>query len=452
MSKVMVLGIDGAPFTLLETYLQKGVLPNLARILKAGHGLSQMDAPVPDVSSTSWASFFTGTNPAEHGIFGFMELKPGTYSMRFPSYEDVRTPAVWEIAGGTSGMRDSGLKAAFAGAFASPAGSVVLNIPQTYPARPMNGVLTAGFVCPDLKKGTYPAAAYDYLSSMGYMSDVDSNKAVEDSAAFFKEVALSLEKRAKAYEHFLEKGGWELFIGVVTETDRVHHFFYDAAFDASHAFNGEFLAVYDRLDRLVGSLYDRFMDLTGGQGKFMTMSDHGFTAIKTEVYLNAWLRENGWLTLDSGKEYYEQVALGSRAFCMDPSRIYLNVRGKYPRGSVDPSQRASVASELKDALKAISGPDGSKVMKEVYLKEDIYRGRLMDEAPDLVCVANDGYDLKGNLKKSEVFGRSAFRGMHTRHDAHCIMPLGMMTSGRLHIEKLAPLILESLAGADTATR
>ena len=43
-------------------------------------------------------------------------------------------------------------------------------------------------------------------------------------------------------------------------------------------------------------------------------------------------------------------------------------------------------------------------------------------APDLVCLPKDGYDLKGSLEKKEIFGQNIFTGMHTWHDAFCILP------------------------------
>ena len=73
-----VIGLDGVPYSLLTDYLQEGLLPNVQKILSAGFRLHQMDASIPDVSSTSWTSFMTGVNPGEHGIYGFMDLRPGS--------------------------------------------------------------------------------------------------------------------------------------------------------------------------------------------------------------------------------------------------------------------------------------------------------------------------------------------------------------------------------------
>lgn len=442
--KVLLIGLDGIPCTLLNDYMERGLLPGFKKILGDGFNLHQMDASVPDVSSTSWTSFMTGVNPAEHGIYGFTDLKPGSLSIFVPNSRNVNAPAIWDIIGRTANGRTSTLYENYREAFQRPLRSIVLNIPQTFPALNLNGILTAGFVCPDLRKGTYPEKAYDYLNSIGYLSDVDSAKAAVRKDEFFNEVFLALEKRMQAYEHFLKNEEWDFFAGVITETDRLHHFFFDAAYDPKHADHEVFLRFYRELDRAVSGLYELFMDMTGGKGLFLTMSDHGFTVLKEEVYINAWLKKEGFLRLNGQKEYFEQVDAGTKAFAMDPARIYINLEGKYPGGCVKPAERESVVRDLKERLKTLTGGGNRPVIREILENHELYSGPLSDRGPDLVCLANDGFDLKSNLKKDEIFGKGHFTGMHTSYDAHCILPKGVEITKRLHIEHLAGIILEHL--------
>lgn len=448
--KALVVGLDGVPFTLLEDFMGDGRLANFSRITGGGHRLHQMDASVPDVSSTSWTSFMTGVNPGEHGIFGFMDLEPGAYRMVFPKSTDIKSPTIWEIIAGQAD-KGSTLSERFSPRVPSPMRTIALNIPQTYPARPLNGILTAGFVCPDFKSGTYPESAYEYLSSMGYIPDVDAVKAMEDPSAFFNDVFLALEKRAEAYEHLMRDGGgedWDLFIGVITETDRVHHFFFDSLVDPAGEHHPTLMTFYQRCDEIVGRLHDVFMELTGGEGLFMTMSDHGFTVAEREVYLNVWLAEKGYLKLGTAGEYYERIEPGTAAFNMDPARIYINLEGKYPRGSVAPSDRERVAREIASGLKELADPDGRPVIREVHLGSGIYTGASSELGPDIVCLAHDGFDLKGAIERDGVFGQGPFKGMHTSYDAHAMLPSDAAVDGRLHIEDIAGIILEHLTGAE----
>ena len=81
--RVVIIGLDGVPHTLISGLMEKGLMPELTKITARGV-LKPMNAVLPEVSCVSWSSFMTGANPAEHGIFGFMNMKPGTYDICFP--------------------------------------------------------------------------------------------------------------------------------------------------------------------------------------------------------------------------------------------------------------------------------------------------------------------------------------------------------------------------------
>jgi predicted AlkP superfamily phosphohydrolase/phosphomutase len=102
---------------------------------------------------------------------------------------------------------------------------------------------------------------------------------------------------------------------------------------------------------------------------------------------------------------------------MDPSRIYINLKGKYPLGTVDPSDYERVRRELREGLEELTFNGDNKVVKRVYLKEELYRGFHADRGPDLVVLSHHGYDLKGKVNSNVVFGRTNLVGMHTQNDA-----------------------------------
>jgi predicted AlkP superfamily phosphohydrolase/phosphomutase len=261
--KAVVLGIDGVPCSLLNRFIDEGMMPNLASLAAIGT-LSPMSASIPEVSSTSWSTFMTGVNPGRHGIYGFMELQDGSYKWRFPNSQDIQSDTLWDIVGKHNKK------------------SIVLNVPSTYPARPIQGTMTAGFVALDLKKATYPEPAYEYLKNIGYRMDVDTKKALESPEALAIEIDETFEIRKKAIMHFLLEEEWDLFIGVVTETDRLHHYLWAALEDKRHGQHKFFLDFYRKLDRFIGEVYESI----GDDIPFIIVSDHGFTSIKKEIYLN----------------------------------------------------------------------------------------------------------------------------------------------------------------------
>ncbi len=440
MKKALIIGIDGVPYSLLNAYIQKNVMPNLKEILSQGYRLHQMNASIPDVSSVSWTSFNTGVNPGEHGIYGFTDLKPDSYSLYFPNSGDVKAPSFWDILGkGT--QKTSTLFQRYHPRIPYPFRSIILNVPHTYPAFSMNGILISGFVAIDLKKAVFPGSVYPYLRSINYLIDVDAEKAREDKGKFMESLFECFEIRKKAISHFLADESWDLFFACVTESDRLHHFFFDASEDKGNPYYESFLRFYVELDRFVKYLYDQFIQRCGGKGLFMVLSDHGFARLKKEVYLNRFLEEKGFLVLKKDASFYERIETATKAFDMDPGRIYLHDRDRYPRGAVRKEERLNLLMELQEALRNLKGEDGEKIIERIYEKKEIYRGPYSEFAPDLVCLPNDGYDLKGSLEKKEIFGQNIFTGMHTWHDAFCLLPESIAFSQKPSIQNLTEFIL-----------
>jgi predicted AlkP superfamily phosphohydrolase/phosphomutase len=400
--KAVVVGLDGVPFTLLKDLQSAGRLPNMGPIFSDGY-FGQTSVCIPEISSVSWSSFMTGAQSGEHGIFGFMDFEPGSYKMYFPNFSQLKAPTLWDELSG------QGKKA------------VVINMPATYPARQINGALISGFVAIDINKAVHPPNLVPTLNDMGYRIDVDTMKARQDHDFLFQELDATLEGRKKATDFLWGEIDWDVFIVVVTGTDRLMHFLWEAYEDADHPYHQAFLDYYGQVDGFVGHVYDRFLGLEGsakGKNHFYMLSDHGFTAVKTEVYLNRWLEENGYLQYKKAQpDTIMDIGAGSKAFVMDPSRVYVNLKDKYPLGIVDPADYDRVRREIKEGLLTLTHQDGNKVVKQVFLKEELYHGPCIDQAPDLVVLSHHGYDLKGKVKTDVVFGRSNLVGMHTQDDA-----------------------------------
>ncbi len=413
--RVVVLGLDGVPYSLLMEYMSRGIMPQLSKLCSSRGRLMPMRSTLPEISSVAWSSFITGKNPGQHGIFGFMEIDRQGYNYTFPNFQSLKERPVWER---------EGVK------------TVALNIPQTYPAAPMNGVMVSGFVAIDLRKATYPERVYDYLNGMGYRMDVNARLAPENPEAFFNDLFETFVKRKEAIEYLFENEEWQLFIGTVTETDRLHHYFFDSSREGNyyHVFE----RFYSELDRFIGSMAKKAIN----EGAvFMTCSDHGFTTIDSEVYLNRWLMEKGYLSLN-GTDGLKGITPESRAFCLDPSRIYVHTEGRYGRGSVKRVDYERVRAGLKEELNSLEF-DGHKVIKEIYFKEEIFKGEFTESGPDIYLLPNYGFDLKGAVNRDKVFGTSHFKGMHTYDDAHLFSTVPV-NRDEIKIEDMAAIICSSL--------
>jgi len=396
-NRACVIGLDGVPYSLVLELTERGVMPSLAGLLKSGH-LHKMKASLPEISAVSWTDFMTGTDSGRHGIFGFTDLKPGSYALRFPNFNDVRSETLWDVLG------KRGKK------------SIIINQPSTYPAKPLNGILVSGFVALDLAKAVYPPAQKAALERMRYQVDIDTMKSREDHEFFWADLGRTMDGLEKALDHYWQEE-WDYFEFVVTGTDRLHHFLWNAYGDAKHRYGDRFLDYYRRVDAIIGRLSASYLSLTGGAGGLFLLSDHGFCQIEQEVYLNAWLQAEGYLRFEEeAAKGLESIAAGSLAFALDPNRIYLNLEGRFPKGAVESGRRETLKAEIAQKLASLQY-QGRPVIRQVFEASSVYSGPHVSAGPDLLVLSEPGFDLKGSVKKKNVFGRTDLEGMHTWDDA-----------------------------------
>ncbi len=135
----------------------------------------------------------------------------------------------------------------------------------------------------------------------------------------------------------------------------------------------------------------------------------------------------------------------TRAFALDPSRIYVHSAGRYPKGRIDEAASDKVRDELKEFFSGLER-NGKKVIRQIFLKEEIYDGPHISKAPDMVLLSERGFDLKGNIRSAVAYAKTHFSGMHTRDDAFLISGKGAL-SKRPHIEDVSEMILEAVRGA-----
>ena len=214
----------------------------------------------------------------------------------------------------------------------------------------------------------------------------------------------------------------------------------DAIEDESHKYHSAFKDFYRRIDAFLGQIAERLGDET-----LLIMSDHGFTPIKQQVYLNRWLEDHGYLKLKENARSIEEIADGSRAFALDPGRVYINLKGKYPNGTVESADRETLIQEIKQGLSEISD-NSIPVMKRIYERDELFSGPLINQAPDLCAQSIYGYDLKGAVNKASLMDREIFTGMHTQDDSTLFInsPANVLRSRKPHITDVAPTLLDAL--------
>jgi predicted AlkP superfamily phosphohydrolase/phosphomutase len=322
--------------------------------------------------------------------------------------------------------------------------SVVINQPSTYPARSIPGVLVSGFVAIDLERSVAPVRYLHELKRLGYRIDIDTERCRKDPGALFSDLRTILDARRAALDLFWEREEWNLMEIVVTGTDRLHHFMWDACEDEAHPHRDDFLDYYRRVDDLIHHIYE-MCGRSGVSDRFFILSDHGFCGVRKEVNVNAVLRKAGFLGLPVGATSLEGITESTKAFALDPARIYLNRKGRFPNGSVADEEADSLLEELGTIFNLLEH-DGDRIIRRILRREDVYEGPMAGSGPDLLLVSKQGYDLKGRPGAGEILGERIFQGMHTWDDAFffSLDRTAMGDSQRLNIIDVPGAIMSSL--------
>jgi predicted AlkP superfamily phosphohydrolase/phosphomutase len=394
--RVLVIGLDGTPLSFVQKKIEEGELPAFKKLFDQG-SLVEIKSTHPFVSCVAWSSYMTTKNAAKHGIFGFIDRKPGTYSIYIPNSSNMTSKTIWEI------LSEKGKSV------------LVMNVPVTYPPRKVNGMLVSGFLAPKLAGATYPEDLAVRLKGEGYELDIDPWRAREDLDNLYPDLIKVFEARTKSFMKLWAEKRWDFAQLHVMETDRLYHFMWGHMEEGHPKYAKQFMDVFRAIDGFLGEI-DRTV---GDDVTVIVMSDHGFCSIRKEIFLNKFLEDKGYLAykVSEAKSLEHIDPARTRVFCMDPGRFYINLKGREAEGCVEAGDYEDLREKLKSDLAALTDGDGSPVIRDILTKEEIYSGPNFEHAPDIVVNPVDGYDPKGAFGKQSLTGKGPLVGMHTYDNA-----------------------------------
>jgi predicted AlkP superfamily phosphohydrolase/phosphomutase len=277
------------------------------------------------------------------------------------------------------------------------------------------------------------------------------NEGAIDEDAFLRQAWDIFAEREAMFLNALENTRRGVVACVFDTSDRVQHMFYRRLGTADpHADTIE--AMYRRMDLLVGTA---MADAGSGTALFV-LSDHGFCAFRRGVNLNAWLRDNGYLSLqNAGREsgsFFEGVDWSrTQAYALGLGGFYLNLMGREALGIVDARDAERLKAEITGKLAALRDDDGATPIRNVYATAALYRGPYLDAAPDFIVGYSEGYRCSWEGAVGKVAQRVIEDNRKAWSGDHCVDPVlvpGVLFSNRKidaadpGIEDLAPTALK----------
>lgn len=460
--KMLVIGLDGACWDLINEWVENSELPNIKK-LRDGGCWGPMESCIPPITCPAWHCYATGKNPGKLGVFWWEHLDLENKRVISPNSKSFKSKKLWDY------FNDAGYKTG------------IIGMPTSYPPQKVDGFMVSGGPDCGYNGYTYPKELEAWLKQKfdyrihPQMSVTDRDKrdiAIEEVhnliAANF-EVAKALMKKIQV--DFLHVTSFHI-------NGPLQHYFYDG--EATKR-------AWKLIDEKIGELIPNFEYI-------LIMSDHGTSPMIKNFFINAWLEKEGYLVRkktffdflfkfgfssdrvskfltkfhlsgflrrfeiiqniarqipDQRGDFGDQAGEGTfsrvnwqktRVIGSPQGPLYIN---KEVMKNQDEYER--LRNELINKLERIKDPEtNKKVIQKVYKREEIYHGSYVRQAPDLIALDADEYHNRGGIGKPNILEKSEWQGNNARYGLFLFAGPGIQQGQRMDsvtIFDLAPTIL-----------
>lgn len=443
--KVLVLGVDGADWGMLEPLIEEGVLPHLSG-LRARSAYGDMTCTVPAHTAPGWASLLTACYPGKHGAYQFFSTQHPSYAAQIAT-SDALGPSTLFDWFGAEGWRCG-----------------VVNVPMTHPPRRMSASYQITWPLSNTLRFSDPPSLLGEMANAGAHFKSDLACMFRGDFAYIDEALQNIEARTRSIRYLLSTRPVDLFMVVVTELDRVgHHYwhFADRAHPAYAASEERYSAAIRRtciaIDALLGAMIEAVPEAS-----LLVVSDHGMGPGHDDLSLNLWLEQAGylaarkpegapnaaiapWFRDDTAEVDWEHT----RAFCPVPGSFAVNVnlRGRQCGGTVAAVDFARTCQEITDGLLELRHPrTGLPAISRVLRGEECHMGPFVSTSPDLVVIPRDEATFLGSAISGPLWRPSYQTGIH-RHRGLWMQCAPHTAAGRitapLRIVDVAPTMMRA---------
>lgn len=284
LERLLVLGLDGATWSVLDPMRRRGVLPNLEALLgRAASGT--LRSSIPPMTAAAWATMQTGCSPVRHGIFDHRYFDAASGRMRINHAGRIRVPTTWQLL--------------------SQAGrSVVsLNLPGTYPPpRDVNGIVVSGMDAPHLEaalSGCPEFAARLKAEAPGYTLRYHWKRAPQSLEELQENARLTVESFRGRAEGGLcadrHHPDWSVLMVQFQNLDPFQHRVWPYLnVDGTGVENPPWNRAAESVLRGLDDACGRLLELADRRGAgVMVVSDHGFGPCLGRIHVNRVLMDAG---------------------------------------------------------------------------------------------------------------------------------------------------------------
>ncbi|HOQ05407.1 MAG TPA: alkaline phosphatase family protein [Anaerohalosphaeraceae bacterium] len=437
---LLLIGIDGGTWTVLEPAIQAGCMPFLKSIRDRGVW-GVLKSTIPAITPAAWGAFQTGKNPGASGVYDFY-CWSAKERKEYPVNSQYLGKTIWQR------FSEAGLTCG------------VLNVPMTYPPRPIRGVVVSGLLTPSLDSDfTYPAdfkqellqavPDYDILTFKKLQKEKITQKTIHN---FVNQMAQTVWVRTRAAKFIIRSRNPDVMMVHFQSSDVIQHGLWHFISPDCPEYDPSlqqyvFEKYYRILDSSIAEIVQEFYPSQLDRGGVFLLSDHGFTRHRMRFNMGNWLVQQGYLRICSARilglpvsELAQRIRLGRilgfllppiwhrkvlsrfypRPVCVDwdCSRVYAT--GYCNEGFLfvlenDPLKKEMICKTVVEKLLEVNDPaTGGKVIEKVYRKEEVFQGAYLDQMPDLVVCPCSGYSITGGYQ----YEKTLFEPVRLKTDFH----------------------------------
>jgi predicted AlkP superfamily phosphohydrolase/phosphomutase len=427
---VICIGLDGATWKTLKPWIDSGQLPTFKHLV--GKGASGvLNSTIPCLTAPAVASLYTGKNQGNTGVFGFEKPNGALVSAN-----DIRDETIWEI------FNRHGYN------------SCLVNLPITYPPMKLNGVVISGGISsPRSSEYTYPPELKQQIGDF-HCEEVSNrtHKLIKDlhknRMQIYQDRLTQHRTRYKVFKKLLAQNRYDFAMYWEGTTDAIHHYCWD--------YPELMLNFYKEIEQMLQDLLDSFPETN-----LIILSDHGAGRSPTHDFnVNAWLRHEGYLeqkgghlkialinwTLSLLRKYipHRGILNVMRTFMKNPDRKESNdgieqklSRHKRMIPGIDWSKTAAwldqswgialkkdnpsldddkVREEIIGKLNNLKDENGGEIVRMACKKEDLFKGKYIDQIPDIIFLTTEKYWPNVQLSKTILSKRKVKSLVAAEHD------------------------------------
>lgn len=325
----LLIGLDAATPSTLDRLFEEGAMPATEQLFETGV-YGALESQIPPWTASAWPSLYTGTNPGKHGVYSFLQFDG--YDWSLVDADSVREWSLWER------LDEMGRS------------SVIVNVPVTHPPPAIDGAILPGYMAPESPRCHPHGLFADVERELGDYRIYPSTYSKTPDDVLRSELQELVRMRGEAFRYLTDRFDPDFGFLQFQQTDTVFHVFPgddEAVRDVYGAVDEEIEATLDACD----------------PDTVLVASDHGMGSYSSRLYVNEFLRKNGYATGKSGGEGMPDWSV---------------IRDDQLRAGVDSTYRDTTTTERLLALAARFGITSQRIGRTLE------RVGLLDVAQRLV--------------------------------------------------------------------